>query len=39
MLPIKIQIETPKPLPKVDQYPVGKETLHGIKPVTEFFID
>ena len=33
--PIKIQIDSSKPLPKINQYPLGKEALQGIKFVIE----
>ena len=32
---IKIQIDPSKPLPRVNQYPISKEALQGIKPITE----
>ena len=33
--PIKIQISPLKPLSKINQFPISKESLQGIKPVTE----
>lgn len=33
--PIKIQIDSPKPLPRTSQYPMYKEALQGPKPIIE----
>ena len=34
-LPITIQIDSSKPLPRTNQYPTSKEALQGIKPIIE----
>ena len=34
-LPIKIQIDPSKPLPRINQYPINKEALQGQKPIVE----
>ena len=33
--PIKIQTDLSKSLPRINEYPISKETLQGIKPTTE----
>ena len=33
--PIQIQIDPSKPLLRMNQYPISKEALQGIKPITE----
>ena len=33
--PIKIQIGTSKPLPRINQYTLSEEALQGIKPIIE----
>ena len=35
VLPITIQIDSSKPLPRTNQYPTRKEALQGIKPIIE----
>jgi len=34
-LPIKIQTDLSKSLPRINEYPISKETLQGIKPTRE----
>ena len=33
--PIKIQTDLSKSLPRINEYPISKETLQGIKPTRE----
>lgn len=33
--PIKIQTDSSKSLPRINQYPISKEAIQGIKPISE----
>ena len=36
--PIKMQIDPSKPLPRINQYPINKEALQGIKPIVDDYM-
>ena len=36
--PIKMQIDPSKPLPRINQYPINKEALQGIKPIMDNYM-